>query len=268
MTSGDPFADYLLRDAVRERQDFRKLSGLPAARLTGSIQDDWRLTSNLTVNPVSGTTTAIRGSEKYDRFGGIYARISQVFRSRYLSRLERTAGPAALSIPTRNNFAPRLGLAYRPGGSNRTAIRVGYGVFYNKDIGNTIVDFVRNYPFTVRERRITGSVNVDSPPYAAGRSVPVRTALSQTQGIFGQRTPSTPDAIMQNWNLTLQRLFLRDLAVEVAYVGSTGRKLPFGFSKNIAPPVPETSSAAAVAQHRAVPVCGSVFELFLSLVPG
>ena len=239
MTSGDPFADYLLGTLFVSDKTSGNFQVYLRRKAYGVyIQDDWRLTSNLTVNLGLRYDYGNPWVEKYDRFGGIYAPNFLGLPEPVFIQAGKDGWPRGIVDPDRNNFAPRLGLAYRPGGSNRTAIRVGYGVFYNKDIGNTIVDFVRNYPFTVRERRITGSVNVDSPPYTLADPFPSGQPLSQTRGIFGQRTPSTPDATMQNWNLTLQRLFLRDLAVEVAYVGSTGRKLPFGFSKNLAPPGP------------------------------
>jgi hypothetical protein len=41
----------------------------------------------------------------------------------------------------RNNFAPRLALAFDPTGSGRTAIRLGAGIFYNRALLRTIDDF-------------------------------------------------------------------------------------------------------------------------------
>ena len=236
MTSGDPFADYLLGTLFVSDKTSGNFQVYLRHQATGYIQDDWRLTSNLTVNL----------GLRYDYSNPWVEKWRPVWRylcAEFRRSLEpvfmagKDGWPRGIVDPDRNNFAPRLGLAYRPGGSNRTAIRVGYGVFYNKDIGNTIVDFVRNYPFTVRERRITGSVNVDSPPYTLADPFPSDSAVANPGHL---RTTHTQHARRHHAELEpyAAAAVPEDLAVEVAYVGSTGRKLPFGFSKNIAPPGP------------------------------
>ena len=42
----------------------------------------------------------------------------------------------------RNNFGPRLALAWSPGGGGRTAVRAGYGIFYNRALLRTLDDFL------------------------------------------------------------------------------------------------------------------------------
>ena len=46
-----------------------------------------------------------------------------------------------------NNFAPRVGIAYRPAGSDKWVIRAGTGVLYSTPEFNTVVDFNLNPPF-------------------------------------------------------------------------------------------------------------------------
>lgn len=54
-----------------------------------------------------------------------------------------------------NNFAPRIGIAWRPFGGTRTVIRAGFGTFYNLQIlGNGITPLSRNSPF--RQRQTAG----------------------------------------------------------------------------------------------------------------
>jgi len=54
----------------------------------------------------------------------------------------------------RNNFAPRIGFAYSPLATNRTVIRGGYGVFYDRPSAAFINTIFSNYPF-LRELEIT-----------------------------------------------------------------------------------------------------------------
>ena len=44
----------------------------------------------------------------------------------------------------KNNFAPRVGLAWKPGGSERSLVRGGYGIFYDKIVLQTLTQFVTN----------------------------------------------------------------------------------------------------------------------------
>ena len=42
----------------------------------------------------------------------------------------------------RNNFSPRLAFAWDPSGKGKTAVRAGYGIFYNRALLRTLDDFV------------------------------------------------------------------------------------------------------------------------------
>src|SRR5262249_20752564 len=105
-------------------------------------QDDWRVTSRLTVNyglrwegelprreiddkmnsfdptaihPISGTPGVVT-------FAGINGTPQRAFATDW------------------NNFGPRVGFAYQLGGSNRTVLRGGAGIFYGPTVSNTIGD--------------------------------------------------------------------------------------------------------------------------------
>ena len=58
-------------------------------------------------------------------------------------------------FPDRNNFAPRIGLAYRI--SDRIALRAGYGMFYAKTQGNEL-QFKINAPPLVFATSLVGAV--------------------------------------------------------------------------------------------------------------
>ncbi|HUS05173.1 MAG TPA: TonB-dependent receptor [Bryobacteraceae bacterium] len=126
-------------------------------------------------------------------------------------------------IPDRNNFAPRVGLAFRA--SNRTALRAGYGVFYAKTQGNEL-QFKLNAPPLVFAATLVGAVGQpnlnwdrDAFPDPASPQFPVGT-LSPFSVDPRDRSP-----YIQQWNLNINQGLTDNLLLEVAYAGSKGTKL-------------------------------------------
>jgi hypothetical protein len=72
-----------------------------------------------------------------------------------------------------NNFGPRFGFAFAPGGSNRVVVRGGYGIFYDRPSAAFINTIFSNYPF-LREEEVT----------FPGSAVPLTTAWSQQDPNF------------------------------------------------------------------------------------
>src|SRR5262249_29529550 len=123
-----------------------------------------------------------------------------------------------------NNFAPRFGFAFRPFADNRTAIRGGYGVFF--DVGTQ--NFVRNMaigpPFY-----ISGSTNQDftqPPVYLLGQVPEIPVNPSPGAGIgFKAAEDEMRVGYVQSWNLNVQRELMHDTVFEVGYAGNKGSKL-------------------------------------------
>lgn len=162
----------------------------------------------------------------------------------------------------KNNFAPRVGVAYKV--TDKLALRGGYGLFYDRPSGAFINTVFSNYPF-LREVEITvpsGAVPIDN----AFRAVPINLGLNQflpfrivrgsgatggytirdaTGVAFDPRGTSTGAetgniaetfefrAIDRNlktpyvhqFNVGFQYEIVRDLLFEARYVGTRGRKL-------------------------------------------
>lgn len=129
--------------------------------------------------------------------------------------------------PDRNDFAPRLSLAWAP--AIRWSIRAGAGFFYTQDQGNPRFDMVRNAAgrgdFTASDQRPNSAL--DDPWRNQRQSF---TCTGWTGECVGQpfvlgnthirRTP-----YVVQWLFNLQRQMTANLLLELGYMGNIGRKL-------------------------------------------
>lgn len=137
-----------------------------------------------------------------------------------------------------NNFAPAVGLSWSLPwfGRNRTVLRMGYGIGYERN-SLRLTDVVagdlpglrevRNFtsPAYLDLTRIRLPLEVDTKPLAV---VPLTDRL-QIVRVFdsGLRSP-----YVQNWNVSIQRLLRSNTWLEVRYVGNKGTRLIRGTSVN------------------------------------
>jgi hypothetical protein len=113
-----------------------------------------------------------------------------------------------------NNFAPRIGLSWDLFGNGRTVLRAGYGVFYETIIGNIPGNVMLNPPYL--PDYFTPFPFASWPNPFGPSSFPVLTIAQQNL-----RTPYA-----QHFNLGVEHQLPGRMLLGIAYVGTTGTKLP------------------------------------------
>jgi hypothetical protein len=91
-------------------------------RLAFYAQDSWRVSHHLTVN---------YGLRYQTTFGLFTSSGQSQAANPFFKKLASLGYPEAVPHDYRKQFAPRLGIAYSPGESEKTVIRAGFGMFYN-----------------------------------------------------------------------------------------------------------------------------------------
>jgi hypothetical protein len=167
-------------------------------------------------------------------------------------------GREELYDPDKNNFAPRLGLAYSPNffnSNNRlTVIRAGYGLFYDQILG-AVVNQSRNVFPTFLTLNLNGLqtqfggqtlLTLNNPAAQTFNGLPVQRAgtvnqfnpainLSQFVQAFTTNFPNAINVTLparelempsaHHYSASVEQQINRNLTVSAAYVGTTGKNL-------------------------------------------
>jgi hypothetical protein len=203
----------------------------------GFVQDDFRVTSNVTLNfglRYEVNTVIKEAHNLLGNFDPVKGMV-QVGQS----------GVSGPYNPDRNNFAPRFGFAWDIGGKGRTVLRAGGGIMYetvnwesflalNNSLGlatvptgaqidlsggtsggniATAVAFFPGSSLNWNGTVFPGNNTVDCDPVTGGPCT-----------IMGvDRNIKTP--YVSNWTVNIQHSFTPNLVLEVAYVGNHGSSL-------------------------------------------
>ena len=210
-------------------------------------QDDWRFRSNLTLNLGLRYEMSTVPAESHGRIANIPTIYTQLPCFPASATCSNPSDPAAPLIhqsfthnPTLKNFEPRLGFAWDPFHSGKTAVRGGFGVFDALPLAyEMILNSVSTAPYRNVRAVLGPNLNL-SPNAQAGApgqfpfNIPaLSAALSDTAtAATNARTwnyvqPNPPRNYVFQYNLNVQRQITPNTTVLVGYVGSRGVHNPF-----------------------------------------
>lgn len=226
--SGNEFADYLLGYADKtQRQVGSTRVDMRSTYIGTFAQDDWKVSPRLTVNLGLRWEANTPLADKYGRNSSV----DWIYGSgRAAVVTPGQIGPVtgnhyndAMYLPDWNDFAPRVGFAYRPFAGNSTVVRGGYGIFYALSVGQIFTFQAQNPPRIVNDVFTAVFPNPGltfENGFQLGALMPA--GLISVRALdFHRRDP-----YIQQWDLTIQRQIVSDLVIELAYVGNKGTKLP------------------------------------------
>jgi hypothetical protein len=216
------------------------------------VQDDWRIRSNLTL--LLGVRYEYNGpyTEAQNRI--VNLDVAPQFASADVVQPGQTGTffgtyPASLVRPDRNNFAPRLGLAWKP--LSQTVVRLGYGINYNlAQYGTVIQNFAFQPPFANTQ---TNSVN--DP---ATSNLTLTNGFPGTIGVVTNNYAIDPNyrlGYVQIWNLDIQRQLPHGFLLNVGYNGAKGTHLDEQraiLTANAQPFIYESSAADSILHSASI----------------
>ena len=227
--TGQALASFLLGlPTIKQRQ-----AGLPSMNMRQPgyelfVQDDWRLGTHLTLNaglryeyrtPLHDIHKILTNLVWIDGKPSAYAGGQQGY-------------PEGLAYPDRNNFAPRVGISYNPGGG-RYVMRAGYGGFYAYPEMNLWCNQVHNVPLVYPEIRTSNNF------------IPTLNGFDFADPVLGI-TPVGFTALDPHWQIpfiqqasaSVERQIGSAMVVEIGYTGAWGRNLDRAHLVNNAAPSP------------------------------
>jgi hypothetical protein len=200
------------------------------------VQDDWKATSDLTLNLGLRYDIFTAPTERFDRQSNFDPATKT-----FVVAGDSAPGGRDLANTDKNNFGPRIGFAYSGlRDDKKLVIRGGYGLLYAVDVSGaqpltinpgtgsasyscTPITNPGGCPFAALRNRylFDSGVPVPTSPVAApGSRIP-----ATGSGLQIYNDPNRKDEMYHQYNLTVQYEFARNWLGEVAYVGSLGRNL-------------------------------------------
>jgi len=209
--TGTPVASFLLgqvqnfsidlqTDQIQERARFQEYF----------IQDDWKVSDRLTINPGLRYTLNFPSNEINGQTAVFNLQTQQL----------EYPGTHPVRPLKKNNFGPRLGGVYRL--TDRTIVSAGYGMVWIEMAGITTPFTTPTFPFlqTVSQRAldtINPAFVLQNGPTVA--EIPQTPTAGLGQGVFAVDA-TLGSGYVQQWNVSMQRELTTNTALEVSYIGS------------------------------------------------
>ncbi|HEV2423209.1 MAG TPA: carboxypeptidase-like regulatory domain-containing protein [Terriglobia bacterium] len=275
-SSGNAGADFLLGEPDSYVQTNGSVINARSREYYSYVQDEFKVRPNITLT--FGTGWDIETPYQNLYYSG---RDVNAFRPGQQSTVFPTAPVGMLWPGDRGinstggvktpytDFAPRLGIAWSPGSSQRWSVHAGVGMYYNRTEEELALQNLSTPPFSVTSfgvGGIGGSPSLANPyvgscggaqpvpcsatnpfPYTApppGAAVNFAALEPMTLNVL---SPNFGVPVSENYNLTVERQLSGSMTLSVAYVGNVAHHLEGAFELNPAGQAGGLNPAAVAA---------------------
>ena len=211
----------------------------------GYLQDDWKVSSGLTLNLGLAYQVITPYTEQHSRIANLDPATGVMV-------VAGQGASATGNVTTDyNNLQPRVGFAYTPRARGKFVVRGGYGIF-NDFVNGGGRGLAGNYPFTDSPTLVSDSITPQRL-LRDGFAPPRLTDSKNPSGSIVSQQYDFPMGFVQQWNLSVQQELPWNTVITVAYVGTHGGRL---LSKDdINPPAP---GAGAINPRRPYPSLAAI----------
>ncbi|MCI0540570.1 MAG: TonB-dependent receptor, partial [Verrucomicrobiales bacterium] len=211
------------------------------------VQDDWKINQKLTLNYGIRYEYQSPWIDKFDRrfafdrkTGSLVVAgdkiptdlVPQLAATLPIITAKQAGLPTrSLVEPDRNNWSPRLGIAWRPFADATTVIRLGFGWYTQMFPGLLALGYGNGGPWQTNQsfEIVGGKPTMRFPnPFTAAPGIDGVESINVVN-------PFLPNERAQQWNVSVGREFL-GIAIDVAYVGTKTTNIPFTTDLNLPPP--------------------------------
>ncbi|HET7105490.1 MAG TPA: carboxypeptidase-like regulatory domain-containing protein [Candidatus Acidoferrum sp.] len=254
--SGEPTADLLegLSSLAIHDQTFKgAITGRRWKTFRPFVQDDWRVTSNLTVNLGFAWNLTTPVTEAADRQANFNFATGQ-----FLIAGVNSDSRVGIEFDKRA-VEPRIGLAWKPFGKDTTAVRAGYAIYHDTAWSQGAQGLWQNPPYYAESDRFAfggactfATAACAQPPFNLTPSAisfsdgfeiiapptdPLAFANSFT-GTLNSQNPNFKSGTVQQFNVNVEHQVPGGIVLTVGYAGSRGTHiLTFGNNLNVSTPL-------------------------------
>lgn len=255
--TGNAFADFLIGKPVSLDQ------ASPYERLVKGwdwyafVQDDVRVTNKLTLN------LGLR-YQYFNPYGNVYDR-ANTYRAGAQTQITPGAPPGmvfpgdpgigrGLVEGDKNNFGPRVGVAWDPFGDGSLSVRGAYGMYYEDFRSDVWTYPAVNQPFVIREF-INNPYSLQDPYHGRVNPFPYRYSpetarFSFPMGLFTVPAPELRSPYAHQMSVSLEKALPFSMVMRAAYVGKLTHNLLRMEQRNPAVYIPGQSTLANTNSRR------------------
>jgi len=229
--TGDPFASFLLGQVQTANYQIPAFTTWNGGYHAGYINDDFKVTTRLTVTIGLRYDYQVAFKERFNRFSSFDPTAPNPGAGNIPGAIVyASSSNPTFDRPSKDAWGPRFGFAYRI--RSRTVLRGGYGIYYSgvpfTDGPNPITGFFTNPTAPNLTNGQTPAFQLDSG-FPRDRIVfppTITPTVANGTSPIGYQGSSNVLPRYQNWSFTVQHQLSNSMLLDLTYTANHGTRLP------------------------------------------